>query len=368
MMTTNLERASQQLFERSPDERFGSLRELREHCTREKQFSTDLWQAPQRIRPAVADEQLSVLLDGEVEYRLSDWSFSQLCRLGGVSKETINRLSPDTASRALRETLPTTDKPLQMLATGRSIRSLHGVSYTRLWNADLLAVVSEFASDFQPPQEGLDGATGLYCGEQDLFAFLIDPTGWIEIEGEAFAPGFFVWNSEVGRRSLGIQTFWFQAVCQNHIVWDAVEVTEFTRKHTAKVGDGLAEIRQLIERLVARRDERRDGFARVIGSAMRERLGDQADEVINRLAKEGIPRGLAKKATEMAKQAGRFSIFSLVDALTQLSQEVRYAGDRAKIDTQSGFATVFGSLVPCAHLCRKSASRVAKQGCFFVFY
>lgn len=52
----------------------------------------------------------------------------------------------------------------------------------------------------------MTGATGLYCGEQDLFCFLIDPAGWIEIGEEAFAPGFFVWNSEVGRRSLGIST------------------------------------------------------------------------------------------------------------------------------------------------------------------
>jgi len=58
----------------------------------------------------------------------------------------------------------------------------------------------------------------LYCGEQDLFAFLIDPTGWVEMgDGEAFAPGFFLWNSEVGRRSVGVQTFWFQAVCANHV-------------------------------------------------------------------------------------------------------------------------------------------------------
>jgi hypothetical protein len=99
-------------------------------------------------------------------------------------------------------------------------------------------MVREFATDFQPPQKGGavdDGGTGLYCGEQDMFVFLIDPTGWAEIDGEAFAPGFFLWNSEVGRRSVGVQTFWFQAVCQNHIVWDAVEVVEFSRKHTANV-------------------------------------------------------------------------------------------------------------------------------------
>lgn len=330
-----LKRASDQLFERSPDERFGSLAELREHCSREKRFSTDHWQPPQSLRPHAAGGEVTISLDGDDTHRLSDWSFSQLCRLAGVSKETINRLSPETASRALRETLPASDKPLQLLATGKSIRSLHGVSYTRLWNDDLLSVVSEFATDFQPPQVGMNGGTGLYCGEQDLFAFLIDPTGWIEIEGEAFAPGFFVWNSEVGRRSLGIQTFWFQAVCQNHIVWDAVEVVEFTRKHTAKVGDGLSEIRRLIERLVARRDERRDGFVKVVSTAMKQSLGSDADDVLKTLASEGIPRGLAAKATQMAQESGRFSIFSLVDALTRLAQEVRYAGDRVEIDAKA---------------------------------
>ncbi|MBF9641228.1 DUF932 domain-containing protein, partial [Streptococcus pseudopneumoniae] len=82
-----------------------------------------------------------------------------------------------------------------------------------------------------------------------------------EIDGEAFAPGFFIWNSEVGRRSLGLQTFWFQRVCQNHIVWDAVEVVDFSRKHTANVRDGLFEIRRHIAGLVAKRDARRDKFA-----------------------------------------------------------------------------------------------------------
>lgn len=330
-----LTKASQQLFERAPDERFESLGELTAHCQREKRFSTDHWQPPQTLRPRAAGGSVTLTLEGDEEHRLSDWSFSQLCRLAGVSKETINRLTPETASTALTETLPKSDKPMQLLSTGKSVRSLHGVGYTRLWNADLLEVVGQYASEFRPPQVGMNGATGLYCGEQDLFAFLIDPEGWTEIEGEAFAPGFFVWNSEVGRRSLGIQTFWFQAVCQNHIVWDAVEVIDFSRKHTANVGDGLLEIRRLIERLAQRRDERRDGFFRVISKAMRETLGSDADEVIKSLSSEGIPRGLATKATELARQSGRFSIFSVVDALTRLAQEVRYAGDRVEIDAKA---------------------------------
>src|SRR4029078_6824536 len=127
-----------------------------------------------------------------------------------------------------------------------------------------------------------------YCGEQDLFAFLIDPAGWVEIGvGEAFAPGFFIWNSGVGRRSVGIQTFWFQAVCANHIVWDAVEVVEFTRKHTANVHEALDEVRRIIEVVVAKRDARKDSFAAVVKKAMQEQLAADADEVLKVLAERG---------------------------------------------------------------------------------
>jgi hypothetical protein len=140
----------------------------------------------------------------------------------------------------------------------------------------------------------------------------------------------------VGKRSLGIQTFWFQAVCRNHIVWDAVEVVEFARKHTAKVHDSLSEIRRLIEALVRKRSERRDGFAKVIQKAMETRLGEDAKEVAEVLAKAGITGALGKRALEVATEQGRFTIFALVDALTRLSGEMKNAGDRAEADQKAG--------------------------------
>lgn len=145
-----------------------------------------------------------------------------------------------------------------------------------------------------------------------------------------------MWNSEVGRRSLGIQSFWFQRVCQNHIVWDATEVVEFSRKHTANVRDGLNGIRDIIESLVARRDQRRDSFASVIKKAMTERLGHDADEVAKALSAEKIPGHLIKEALEIARRHGAFTIFAIVDALTKLTQSVRYAGDRTELDARIG--------------------------------
>ena len=332
---STLTHASRELFRRSNDERFPSLTALAEFCRGQKQQSLDRWHPPQSLRPIARDGELFVAANGDGEFRLNDWSFGQLCSLARVSRDTVNRVFPETAARVLSETLPSGQKPLQLLTSQETVRSVHGVSYTRLWNIDLVNLVREVATDFQPPQDGCNGATGLYAGEQDMFAFLIDPTGWAEIDGQAFAPGFFVWNSEVGKRSVGISTFWFQSVCQNHIVWDAIEVVECTRKHTAGVGNVLTDIRRTLDALVGRRDERRDGFVKVIGKAMREKLGDDADDVLKELSKNGIPRHYAKQALDIAKQQGRFTIFSLVDALTRLAGQMVNAGDRLELDAKA---------------------------------
>lgn len=343
MQRQNLTAASRQLFSRRDDERFADLQSLYDHCRTAQSESSERWT---RLIDVQSPPGRSLLLgvddDRQQEALLSmnDWSFGQLCRLAGVAKETVNRLTPGTARLVLQETLPSLQKPIQVLQRGETIRSIHGPAYTRLHNLDLLNIVREFATDFVPPQAGMNGATGLYAGEQDMFVFLIDPTGWVELEDggktEAFAPGLFLWNSEVGCRSVGLQTFWFQAVCQNHIVWDAVEVIDFSRKHTANVHECLSEVRRHIESLVAKRDARRDGFARVMANAFKARLGNDAEEVAKVLTKHGIPRDLGKRALAMAQDQGRFTVFSLVDALTRLAGEFKNAGDRLDADERAG--------------------------------
>jgi hypothetical protein len=332
----NLTRASEQLFRRTPDECYPSLAVLLQHCRWQKEESLELWQSPQVLGTKPVDTGRLMLAAGDDQrFEMTDWSFSQLCRLAGVGKDTVNRLSPETADRVFRETLPQGNKPLQLFTQGSQLRSIHAATYTRLYNADVLDVVAEYATDFEPPPKGVGDATGLYAGEQDAFCFLIDPAGWTDIEGEAFAPGLFVWNSEVGRCSVGVETFWFQACCQNHIVWDAVEVVDFSRKYTANVSDLLNEIRRIIESLVQKRDQRRDGFVRVIGNAMKTTLGDNVDEVAKVLANSRIARTLAKEAIRIAEEQGSFTVFSLVDALTRLDSKLVYASDRVAADQKA---------------------------------
>ena len=117
----NLTDASRELFKRQPDECFPSLTALSEHCQRQKEACVDRWVAPRSIRTNPHDAGRLLLAAGDDgAFEMNDWSFGQLCRLAGVAKETVNRLS----------------------------------------------MVQEYAADFQAPPKGVNGGTGLYAGNR----------------------------------------------------------------------------------------------------------------------------------------------------------------------------------------------------------
>ena len=121
------------------------------------------------------------------------------------------------------------------------------------------------------------------------------------------------------------------------IVWDAMEVTTFSRKHTANVHDALPEISSLLDQLVKSRDQRRDAFVRQMTAAQTTVLGDDRDDVMKSLTGKGIPQNSIREALNMVAASGsRFSVFALVDALTRISGRIRHAGDRAEIDSRIG--------------------------------
>ena len=61
--------------------------------------------------------------------------------------------------------------------------------------------------------------TTLFASDRDMFVFLADEDNRIEIPNRragkfgSFARGFFVWNSEVGKTTLGAGFFLFDYVC-----------------------------------------------------------------------------------------------------------------------------------------------------------
>jgi hypothetical protein len=88
MVTLN--RAHRELYRRGPDESFQTLPELHDFCRQQRRSSSDVWQLPQSLQPLALEGELSLTLESQDRVRLIDWSFTQLCRLAGVSKDTLN--------------------------------------------------------------------------------------------------------------------------------------------------------------------------------------------------------------------------------------------------------------------------------------
>jgi len=62
----------------------------------------------------------------------------------------------------------------------------------------------------------------------------------------------------------------------------------------------------------------------------------RADEALELLSQRGFGKNLAKQAVEIARQRGGLTVFSVVDALTRLSANLKNAGDRAEADERAG--------------------------------
>ena len=108
----NLTRANEELFRREPDETYATFEDLFDACARSREDSRDRWAHPTSIGFTPMNGRLGLKLGDDGTFRLNDWSFSQVCSLAGVSKDTLNKLSSETACQALTETMPTGSKPL----------------------------------------------------------------------------------------------------------------------------------------------------------------------------------------------------------------------------------------------------------------
>ena len=147
--------ASNELFRRTPDECFESLPAISTHCAAKRARSLDRWHPPAELRANAGENRLSFAVGQDLKLGMNDWSFSQLCRLASVSKDTVNRVAADTASRVFGETLPAkATSRCSSYTEGQMLRSIHGTSYTRVHDVDLVSILQEFAVDFQPPQKG----------------------------------------------------------------------------------------------------------------------------------------------------------------------------------------------------------------------
>lgn len=273
---TELMQASNNWASRPADERFASLHDMQTKMRSLKSRSDYDVHTTRHIEvaPVTGDDthrKLQINLEGGplagMQLEPNHWSFGQLCSLASPGNSPAgyfrdSKLPAEVIADCLNYNL-TRDRSVEsvgILGTtmpyepgthkrgAAELRAATGPNYGRVWNADTVdMLVDRFGDgvtgDWRVPGEFgkrvnvTKDNTTLFASDRDMFVFLADEDRRIEVAGRSLARGFFVWNSEVGDKTLGAGFFLFDYVCCNRIVWGANQYTEVRIRHTKGAPD-----------------------------------------------------------------------------------------------------------------------------------
>ena len=381
-MGSNLLAASSQWASRPADERFWTVRDMRIAC---ETFRAGCGHAtvPLASLTAAADGN-AIVLTGPTgrPADLTHYAFGQLARTVGAPAEYLRELPVETAVSCLNVGLKKTaaagrsDRDLLFHQNGRlSIRAMLSEQYERVWNSDVCAVLERLegagyrvpagrtppgytgksrpatAADILPGQINIAvgdsiAPAGLYASDHDMFGFLCSADRTVSDGGvSALMRGFFVRNSEVGDSSLVFTFFLMDAVCGNHIVWNARGVHEIRVRHVGRDPMRKA-VRQFEAQLRVYMDGAADDDRRMVAAARNMVLGTSKTEVLDAIVKYAkthslpLSRARVDSAYDVACEHEDWygnprSLWGVVSGLTHASQS-GYTEDRDTTDRAAG--------------------------------
>ncbi len=375
-------KASNQWANRPADERFWTLREMAEACFG---YYKDARESPVKYSDLrVQADNGEVLLVGRTNTpaRLTNYAFGQLSSRVGAPPSYLERLPATLAAQNLNHGLAQRgldDTAKLLLHSNGSLlaRCLVGERYQRIWNHEIAERLIRLEGDgwhalpARPagnvPESMTRIATeadctrstlvrpgdkiapaGIYASDRDMFVFLVNDSNPLTNPADSSTPlnkGFFCWNSEVGDKSFGIMSFLYDAVCSNHIVWNAREVKEIRIRHLGDARDRAFSRISIGLKAYADASISEDQ-AKITLSQTREiaaKKEDVIDAVIAFATKKGLnvlSRKAAEKAFEVTEQTPRFgrpnTPWGIAQGLTVVSQEKAYASDRVDLDRAAG--------------------------------
>jgi hypothetical protein len=385
-----LMKASQQWSQRPPDERFWDLQALytatRQHREAARTATVDT--ADLRVEAREGDIQLIGKTGQTAE--LTHWSFGQLSARANAPASYLRQLPATLAVQNLNYGLKAradhSEAKLLLHENGGSFaRAITSGKYTRIWNSDIVQKLLRFEAEGwrTPPayathmsavlgktesedalqnalisgqvrrataedakwslsiEEGdLIGPAGLYASFEDMFVFLIHPEKVVR-DGtpDGLIRGFLVWNSEVGKQTFGVQTFYFRGACGNHVIFGAQDVKEINLRHVGNADDrafqGLEVELTKYANTSASEDEAKIELARKFVLK-----GKTKEEVIDAVfGMRILTRTDAVKAYEAVIEdvdGPAYTAWGFSQGITRLSQTIPNADKRVEYDRAAG--------------------------------
>lgn len=351
--------ASRQWASRPADERFTSLYEMADKMAEIRDQSRNVVVSSRQIEimPTADDKGLEVWGPNGHGYAPTHYAFGQLCQRAEAPAGYLRKLPAPMAADALNfglKFLRSADDIGVLLQKNGSnmVRAVTGPRYGRIWNQDVINPLIDHVGDGVTGQWRVPGEFGkavqvskenttLYAGDRDCFIFLADEERRITLPNRrdgksgSLARGFFVYNSEVGDKTFGIETFLFDYACSNRIVWGVQEHKALKIRHSANAPDRFfAEIAPALKAYTESSDMR---LLSTLTSAQDSRIGDEKD-VSEFLAKRFGPRRVQAMKTAHELEEGRpiASLWDAVTAATAVARGIEWQDERVELEREAG--------------------------------
>lgn len=347
---TTLTRAHHEWANRASDERFASLEDLHAAATGTREIAGHATVSGSSL--SVREIDGDVVLDGgSAQATLTNWSFRQLASAAKAPVDYITKLPARLAADCLNEGLKAErqDDKLQLLFSqkdeGLELRAMTSDKYARIWNSDITERLLDLQSGgtWQPAPAAFDGSRGLYMGDRDMFAFMVDNERRIfeTLPEGGLSRGFFIWNSEVGARSFGIMTFLYEYVCGNHRVWGAQDISELRIAHIGNAGNlAFDEIQgQLVKYAEGAATEDELVIQRMIDF----KLGKNRNEVLDAILQirgQSFSKKFLDKTLDLAESredwyGNPYTAWGVAGAMTEIARDLPNADERHSLEKAS---------------------------------
>jgi hypothetical protein len=370
----NLYEATKQWASRPSDQRFWTLEDLlratinhRKAATVGTAYLNDLSVEPE-------DQQIMIVGKSGLKARMNSWAFAQLCSRFGVPASYLRTLPTDLACKNLQHGMSyasdrSVAKVLLDQSNGLTARAILSEQYSRIWNFDLVGRLLDLPKEWRVPparpahandpnarpatktdllddnlgqlsiHEGdMIAPAGLYASAEDLFVFMINEQNRInDGSQDGLSRGFFLSNSEVGKASFKLTTYYYRHVCGNHIVWSASNVKELRLRHIGTADKRFhhemqIELRKYSNASVSDEEAK-------IKHVRQYRLAVGKDKVIDLIFQRGIlSRKKAEEAYDTAERSGEIpdTAWGYTQGITEMSQALPNADLRVELDRAAG--------------------------------
>lgn len=344
-----LTKANKQWESRPADERFGSLADL--HAAANGMRTTAAVAKIKANALRVVEDSGDIQLVGKNgRASLTNWTFGQLANRAKAPADYIKSLPATLAAQCLNvglqgveeksDTMILFNKDGDQLTT----RGITSDKYSRIWNSDITSRLLDLEAGgvWQPAPAAFDGSRGLYLGDRDMFAFMVDNNRRIFEKGPGggLSRGFFAWNSEVGATSFGIATFLYEYICGNHRVWGVSNLDECRIIHIGRDQASKAFNQITVELRKYAEDSAADDEAKV-ASARQYQIGATKDAVLDAIFKLKVP-GLGRKMIGQAYDLAEKRVdwygsprtaWGLAGGITEIARDLPNANERHALDS-----------------------------------